>query len=623
MVSSFAGAIMVSVRAREFHFWHVAALCAGLTGCQSATVRRIETAQGPAMEIRCSTPSLCKKEQARLNCASGKKSVHAVSDSLWVVTCSRASSDPRVATKAGRNAPTGASVGGRVAPVYTYDDPLLERGPLGQLVKPTSTMLRSAEYVATVEARAAAELDAVQRDLAARCQAGSLDHCLAELDVTPWSALPEWGETPLKDSRALSHRADKLVELCKKRHANSCHRLGELMFVMERADSLRALSTAGGLQANLEQVLWTDPKLGFKRQALAAVVIASLKEHRGPPLATLESWATACSQGSPGACLLGAAVGWRSASEYSDQVDGEIGKEPERVSERPLAHALAEYCQTYKSLCAEARKREYLAGVTEQADYCTSLRGLCTQEDPRACRELALAINSSVCRTEHGGENAAALHQKACSLGSAASCGDLLEPSLNAKTPMLALAFALQSCQKQHQVGCRDLCNRFGRSRDHTSLATGLAILEHACKVGYADACHDVYVSDYQWGDVEPARQSLFGLCVNAEHVRACRTTAQIDWLAGRVESAISLLERQCSAANDRNSCIELGTLLAHRGQDARALSILARECQRAARSPRDAAIGAHVCQTARRLEAGVRPQTPSQMFLEPIGLPR
>jgi hypothetical protein len=163
------------------------------------------------------------------------------------------------------------------------------------------------------------------------------------------------------------------------------------------------------------------------------------------------------------------------------------------------------------------------------------------------------------------------------------------------------------------------LSNVFGSSRRFTQASTGHQLLSRACSAGHLPACHDVYLTQYLAGSGNEARQNLFKLCTNHEHVRSCRSVAQIDWADGRGEATGLLLERQClGPADDLDSCIEFGAFLAHRGDRSRALSVLTRACQRH-EVTRSLAGEERACRLTRRIETGFVPHALGEIFLEPI----
>src|SRR5690606_14526004 len=171
--------------------------------------------------------------------------------------------------------------------------------------------------------------------------------------------LPTWGETPARDHRVLRERARDLLALCKRRHAPACHRLGELAHVLAGGSALFELSASGGLQSTLQEALAQDPKYQLWRRQLSTAVVEDLEQYRAPARKTVRDWSTACQQGSAGACLLGATVGWSDSEEFDAEVKHELATPALRLAERPAADALAKYCSSYPSLCAEARTRQY------------------------------------------------------------------------------------------------------------------------------------------------------------------------------------------------------------------------------------------------------------------------
>jgi hypothetical protein len=473
--------------------------------------------------------------------------------------------------------------------------------------------------VASIELAHELDLSQLQTDLGDKCRAGSVESCVAALDLKAYSALPRWSETPARELRALRERTQDLLALCKRRSTAACHRLGELAHLAERGASVPELSAHAGLMSTLEQALRSDPRQIGRATLLASALVTGLRNGQSPGRDSVKSWSAACIQGSPGACLLGATVGWDDPDGYDDTFQAEVAKPPTQLAELPVARALVDYCNSRRVACAEARSHELSAGLSTPDNYCSSIRQLCAAEDATACFQLATALGNSACPALAVDEAPFFAYQRACAFGSARSCGLLIQPALDAGTPTAALSYALSACQRQNPDGCRDLVYQFAESRRYTDEKTGSELTAYACDMGYLYACHNQYVAEYLAGGVQSARQNLFRLCVNQEHVRSCRTAAQIDWVGGHPDVAQSILERQClGPSDDRDSCIEFGSLLAHRGERARALNVLTRECQRldtgrSLSSPRK------VCSLARRIEAGYSPQALGEIFLEPI----
>jgi hypothetical protein len=596
-------------------------LSSWLAGCQGATFRRFETPLGPAVELRCSDARSCEHQSALLSCARGTKSIFPVTNTLHVVTCSTQVAPAKNASlpASQRRELLAARKARASRSPKVYGDPLAERGSGSSVVRPTPTMLAAAQRVAALEQQSSAVLAAIREQLAAKCTAGGLDACLARLDLTAWSALPAWGYNPGRDLRTLNDRAKALLDLCKRRHPPACQRLGELAHLLEQGRAVHELSATGGLKSLLGHAIDADPVYRWRGPVLVSAVVDGLKKQQSPPRSWVRQWSVACQKGSPGACLLGATVGWRDSAGYDDEVQSEVTV-PWRLAQRPAAEALALYCTQYSSVCAEALEWQYQANLIDAPNYCRGLQQSCEHNSgASACEKLAVAVISSTCEPP-AGSTPSDLYQKACSLGSARACGALVQPSLDDGSPMLALAYSLQACQAEHGDGCQQLSEVFGRSRRYTTSSVGLGLLQHACDKGHQPACHDVHVSEYIQGKTDQARQSLFRLCVNAELVRACRTTAQLDWLGGRPAVAASLLERQClGPSDDRDSCVELGALLAHQGQRSRALAILARECQRELPHRSRSTEQTEVCRLAQSIEAGTIPHSLSHIFLEPI----
>src|SRR6187549_2221163 len=72
---------------RAFYWLGTVVVGAGPLGCQSVSVRPLETAAGPAIEVRCSEPKACRRETARITCPTSNKAIHPVSQTHLVVTC--------------------------------------------------------------------------------------------------------------------------------------------------------------------------------------------------------------------------------------------------------------------------------------------------------------------------------------------------------------------------------------------------------------------------------------------------------------------------------------------------------------------------------------------------------
>lgn len=588
----------------------------GGVGCQSVTLRPLETPLGPAMEIVCATPGLCGKEAARLSCPASTKTIHPMTETHWVVTCSPDTAVPQSPASGDPLAERGPT---RASTARVPRDPMWNRNSRLSIVGPTPAMFRSAAATAEVGRTRGTQLHQLASVLGDSCNAGNRDDCVAALDLTKWSALPGWSETPARELRALRARARQLIELCNQRHAPACHRLGELAHVLAHTTHVQALALSGGLQTTLEQALRRDPRLRSASASLASLVTTDLKRFGAPDRERVRQWSTACSQGWASTCLMGATLGWVDAEGYDDAARPEVAAPPQQQAEVPVAHALARHCKAYQALCADAREHEYAAGLIDRAGYCASLDQLCAVANPEGCSKLATAVSNSTCASPPTHDGLLDIYRKACQLGSSQACTTLVEISLKGGAPAAALGYALQACQSDNEAGCQILADRFGRSRRYTDEATGQRLLEHACGAGYLAACYDVYVAQYLSGSAQASRQNLFKLCVNHEHVRSCRAVAQIDWAGGRADAAQSVLERQCLGdADDRDSCVELGALLAHRSEHRRATAVLNRECQRH-QARRSMASEQRVCGLALRVEHGFVPQALGDIFLEPM----
>ncbi|HEU5072596.1 MAG TPA: hypothetical protein VFU02_00450 [Polyangiaceae bacterium] len=592
---------------RWFSWLGIAVVGAGAPACQSVSVRPLETAAGPAVEVRCRDAAACGRETARITCQHSEKVVHSISQTQWVVTCEPSAARSEVVTR--RPVPPRKSSAASARKRRSWDD------GLGLAAAgPTRAMLQAADHAAAVEHARSSALTQLARGLAEKCRAGNLDSCVAALDLTPWSRLPAWSETPTRELRVLEERFRTLLKLCEQRHAAACHRLGELAYTLERGSPVHELSVSGALQATLERALRADPRFRARSAPLAATSTLALQQRRPLAREQLAAWSTACVQGVAGACLLGATQGWSDADGYEIEVAGP----PVGYAELPVSQALSEHCQAQRSLCTEAREHELAAGRIGAAAFCSGARDACGSNDPHACFQLATAVANSTCPPSPP-ETLLALHQKACALGSSGACSALVQPSLDDGNPSAALGYALAACQVENELGCRMLANVFGNSRRFTHASTGHQLLSRACSAGHLPACHDVYLSQYLAGSAHEARQNLFKLCTNHEHVRSCRAVAQLDWVGGRAEATQLLLERQClGPADDLDSCIEFGALLAHRGERPRALSVLTRTCQRHAAS-RSLTSEDRACRLTRRIEAGFVPQALGDIFLEPI----
>lgn len=541
-----------------------------------------------------------------MTCPTSEKVVHPLDRTHWVVTCEPAPTRTQVADRRpARPRKPAASARQR----QDWDD------GLGLAASgPTRAMLQAADQTAAVERARSVALEQLKSRLDERCSAGNLDSCLTALDLTSWSRLPAWSETPARELRALEQRFQALAKLCAQRHAAACHRLGELAYALEQEAPIHDLAADGGLQATLERALRTDPRFRAKSASLAATAALALEQHRPLPREQLAAWSTACSQGAGGACLLGATQGWVDADGY----EPDVAQGPVRSAALPVSLALSEHCQAQRSLCAEAREHELAAGRIDPPAFCTGTRDACTANDPHACFQLATAIANATCSTTPP-ETLLGLQQRACGLGSSAACAALVDPALHGGDPSAALGYALSACQLGNEVGCRMLANVFGNSRRFTQASTGHTLLSRACSAGHLPACHDVYLAQYLAGSTNEARQNLFKLCANHEHVRSCRSVAQIDWVAGRAEATELLLQRQClGPANDLESCTEFGALLAHRGARLRALSVLSRACQRHEVTS-SLTSEERACRLTRRIEAGFVPQNLGDIFLDPI----
>lgn len=589
---------------RRYIWLGMVGLGASALACQSVSVRPLETAAGPAVELRCREPSACEDEATRLTCPNSDKVVHTISKTQWVVTC-----EPPAASEVVTRPPRQ-----RKAPASARQRRMWDDGLGLASAGPTRAMLRAADQTAEVERVRAGALERLKSGLEERCSAGDLDSCLAVLDLAPWSRLPKWSETPARELRVLEARFRSLKTLCEKRHAPACHRLGELAHALEREAPIHELAVDDGLQVTLERALRADLRLRPRSTQLAAATTLSLRQGRPLPREQLRAWSTACQQGTPGACLLGATHGWSDADGY----DVDVAGPPMVAAELPVAQALSEHCQSQRSLCAEAREHEFIAGRIGTQAFCSGARDACGANDPYACHQLATAVANTTCAATPP-ETLLALHQKACGLGASAACAALVQPSLDDGNPAVALGYALSACQVGNEVGCRMLANVFGNSRRFTQASTGHQLLSRACSAGYLPACHDVYVTQYLAGSSNQARQNLFKLCTQHEHVRSCRAVAQLDWTSGRGDATGVLLERQCSGpADDLDSCIEFGAFLAHRGERSRALSVLTRACQRR-ETTQSLTAEDRACRLTRRIESGFVPQTLGDIFLEPI----
>ncbi len=590
---------------RRYSWLGMTVVGASALACQSVSVRPLETAAGPAVEVRCRQPGACEREAARLRCPNSDKVVHPISQSQWVVTCEPPAPRSEVAARPPRQRKSPASARQR----RMWDDGLglASAGP-------TRSMLQAADRTAEVERSRSAALERLKSGLDEKCRAGNLDSCVASLDLASWSRLPAWSETPARELRVLEHRFRTLAKLCEQRHAPACHRLGELAYALARDAPVDELAVNGGLQATLERALRADLRFRAKSAQLAAASTLSLQHDRPLPREQLATWSAACRQGAPGACLLGATHGWSDADGY----DVELAGPAVTAAEIPVSQALSEHCQGERSLCAEAREHELAAGRIGAEAFCGGARGACAADDPHACFQLATALSNTTCSLVPP-EAPLGLQQKACALGSSAACGALVQPSLDDGNPSAALGYALSACQTGNEAGCRMLANVFGNSRRFTQASTGHQLLSRACSAGHLPACHDVYLTQYLAGSSNEARQNLFKLCTNHEHVRSCRAVAQIDWAGGRGEATGLLLERQClGPADDLDSCIEFGAFLAHRGERSRALSVLTRACQRH-EVTRSLTSEERACRLTRRIETGFVPQTLGEIFLEPI----
>jgi len=589
---------------RELIWLGTVVLGVGALGCQSVSVRPLETAAGPAVEVRCSEPKTCRRETERMTCPTSNKVVRPVSQTQLVVTCEQGLPESAVASSQPEPREPRPSRRSR-----RWND-----GEGLAITGPTRAMLQAADHVRDVERARAAALTDLTHGLAEKCRSGNLDSCVAALDLATWSRLPAWSETPARDLRVLEQRYHALAKLCEQRHAPACHRLGELAYALEQAAPIQELSVNDGLQSTLERALRADLRFRARSVSLAASTTLALKQSRRPEREQLTGWSSACSRGTGGACLLGASFGWTDADGY----DLEVAEPPMHYAELPVAQALTEHCQAQRSLCSEAREHELAAGRIDAQLYCDGARAACGANDPHACFQLATGLSNATCSTVPP-ETVLGLYQKASALGSAAAALVLVEPSLDDGNPSLALGYALSACQEQNEAGCRTLANVFGTSRRYTLASTGHQLLSRACSAGHLPACHDVYVAQYLAGSTNEGRQNLFKLCTNHEHVPSCRAVAQIDWVGGRADATELLLQRQClGPANDLDSCIEFGALLAHRGQRPRALSVLTRACQR--REAKGSLTSEErACRLTRRVEAGFVPQALGDIFLDPI----
>lgn len=567
-----------------------------LAGCQRATVRRVDTAQGKSLEVRCSTESMCQQRVNTISCRWGTKRVERVSPRLLRVTC------PLTQERG------SASAAARVPKAPAESSIALPRelsaraGPIA----PTSTMFGAARRVAEVERRGVGELESIRVEVAASCQAGNLDDCLVEVELSPWSVLPRWGDTPARNFRNIEKRTRRLLELCKSRHAPSCYHLGDLVYMTHQGDTIFSLSDEGGLPDTLADALKAHPGYRTRSDELVRRIVRMLRSQQEPNDREMRGWSLECRRGGGAACLLGATFNWNFSIEKDQDVYRRVAEPALQMARKPLITALMRHCSDKPSVCAVAVHRQWEAGLIGRDDQCARFAELCDSGDGDACYRFAGC---------HDEAAEPVWHERACSLGDAKGCGALVERSLDAGTPMVALAYALQACQENNLAGCSVLVEKFGRSRDYTDEHTGMLLTRHACSTGDQDACQDVYLAEYRLGHVDEARRHFGQLCVQQENVRACRYAAQIDWIGNRRDSATTLLRRGCTGDHDDiNSCIELASAMAYQGRVEQAKLTLARQCQR-----QKGSVVSQSCRLLRRIEAGTLPRRLSDVFMLPL----
>jgi hypothetical protein len=326
-------------------------------------------------------------------------------------------------------------------------------------------MLERAEKVAALSSRHASDFDAFRSALDGECESGNIDSCFAASELRPAPMFTNLSDSPSVANRRVEEKAQHLVALCRKHQPSACHRLGELVFMHEQAKEIRSLSTSSGLAQTIEQVLEGDGVSAGTRKKTVAEVTGLLKQTKKPPLRTMRAWAQSCARDKPSTCFLGAVFQWNTTWDGS----GASFSEPQIKAQRTLGAAFQRYCPKYPAICA--RGQWHAAGFNDGPPlktYRPELRRLCAANNADGCFREALALSFEKAREA---ENA--LYQKACDLGSVDACENLVEHAISAGDSERALGLALAACQSSEPVGCAALVDKFGRSRDFTSRATG------------------------------------------------------------------------------------------------------------------------------------------------------
>jgi TPR repeat protein len=458
-----------------------------------------------------------------------------------------------------------------------------------------------------VENRAREDATSFQRfteDLDGECRAGKLDACYVVAELRPAPLFPRLSASPRKAHEKVAERAKYLVDLCRRRHATACGRLGSLVYMHEGSEEVFPLYREGGLPETLEQAI-SATTLGVReRKMFVASIVQLLASDLSPSKGQMQAWFRACMAGKTHGCLAGSSFNWDAEGDALESRN-KMFLAVEIRSERLVADTFARYCVTYRAICARGLYHAKTAERISDEKYGAELGRLCAAGDADGCFREGIRrgyAKDEVGEYEH--------YRKACDLGSPKGCDNMVDHMTQLGDSKEALSFALRACQSADTFRCHSLVGRFGRSRDFTSRETGRRLLARACSKGYDEGCHALHEVEFQDGDWEAARLGFGRACRDDDNLKACRAAAQVAWSRNQFDSAMELLRKGC-LRRDINSCLELATLQAGRGQVRLAMDTLEEWCKKSA--------GPHPCELRDLVAGGFRPKRLSDIFQEPI----
>lgn len=483
------------------------------------------------------------------------------------------------------------------------------RGSESSLDAQQSPLAAARPIISRVDAVAQISINERKLVLAAlesNCRQGQLDSCFVALDLEFMLAL-SWSDTKPADISDANRHARSFLELCKQQNRAACEKLGYLasLYDDEEYAEVYSLRRGHGLERTLREALSADPRYRDNADTLALQVAKQELFKMSPN--ELARLATACREGSPGACMIGARSMWTSSNPQGGSPD--TGRPQDAAS----AKELMRLCARYASVCAIATWDEYSSsGNTER--YEAQIGKLCAAQDAEACRMLAIRVSYS-----NDVKATQAAYTKACHLGSARACENLIEPLLDLGDSGGALTYALAACHPTNESGCVDLLKKFQPSELGT--LTTHDLVDYACSKGYRRACHQLGIEAYRGGKIQEARERFGSMCVYEQDLRACRFAAQIDWGHGSQPRAKALLERGCRRHKQVDTCLDLASVYQANEERAEATRLLKDWCRRAKTG---SALGLgpddpQACRLLRRFQSGWQPATVSEIFSDPI----